>query len=69
VKIVQEDEKTLLIDHSELNHDPVNNTQYLMDDTLFFRVTMEAADYKALAGVHWRRAHYKDILTMISYSF
>jgi hypothetical protein len=46
VKIVQEDEKTLLIDHSELNHDPVNNTQYLMDETLFFRVTVEAADYK-----------------------
>ena len=34
------------IPHSALAHDPVKNTQYLKDDKLYFRVTVEAADYK-----------------------
>ena len=32
--------------HSELAHDPVKNTQYLKDDTLYFRVSVEASDHK-----------------------
>ena len=32
--------------HSALAHDPVKNTQYLKDDKLYFRITVEAADYK-----------------------
>ena len=35
-----------LIAHSELAHDPIRNTQYLEGDTLFFRVSVEMADYK-----------------------
>lgn len=35
-----------LIAHCELDHDPVKNTQYLKDNTLFFRVTAEMADFK-----------------------
>ena len=31
---------------SELAHDPVNNTQYLKDDTLYFRVSVEVSDHK-----------------------
>ena len=34
------------ISHSELSHDPSNNTQYLMDDTLYFRVTVTPSDHK-----------------------
>ncbi len=32
--------------NSELAHDPVKNTQYLKDDTLYFRVSVEVADHK-----------------------
>ena len=34
------------ISRSQLDHDPVNNTQYLKDDTLYFRVEVETEDYK-----------------------
>ena len=32
--------------HSELAHDPVKNTQYLKDDTLYFRVSVDIPDHK-----------------------
>ena len=32
--------------HSKLGHDPVKNTQYLKDDTLYFKVSVEVSDYK-----------------------
>jgi TNF receptor-associated factor 4 len=32
--------------HSSLAHDLVRNTQYLKDDTLYFRMTVEVADHK-----------------------
>ena len=32
--------------HSELSHDPVKNTQYLKDDTLYFRVSVDIPDHK-----------------------
>ena len=32
--------------HSALAHDPVKNTQYLKDDTLYFRVSVEVSDHK-----------------------
>lgn len=35
-----------LTPHSELAHDPDQNTQYLKGDTLFFGVSVEVADYK-----------------------
>jgi len=34
------------IPHTELGHDPVKNTQYLKDDTLYFRVFVEVTDHK-----------------------
>jgi TNF receptor-associated factor 4 len=34
------------IPHSALAHDPVKNTQYLKDDTLYFRVSVKVADHK-----------------------
>ena len=34
------------IPHSQLSHDPVNNTQYLKDDTLYFRVSVEVSGHK-----------------------
>ena len=34
------------IPHSELTHDLVNNTQYLKDDTLYFRVSVEVSGHK-----------------------
>ena len=34
------------IPHSALTEDPVKNTQYLKDDTLYFRVSVQVADYK-----------------------
>ena len=34
------------ISHSELPHDPVKNTQYLKDNTLYFRVSVEVSDHK-----------------------
>ena len=34
------------ISHSALSHDPVKNTQYLKNDTLYFRVTVEVGDHK-----------------------
>lgn len=34
-----------LISHSELTHNPVKNTQYLKDNTLYFRVLVEVDDY------------------------
>ena len=39
---------TKFIPHSELAHDPVKNTQYLKDDTLYFRVSVDIPDHK-----HW----------------
>ena len=32
--------------HCELSHNPLKNTQYLVNDTLYFRVTVEALDHK-----------------------
>ena len=34
------------IPHYELSHNPSNNTQYLKDDTLYFRLTVTPSDYK-----------------------
>ena len=34
------------ISHSKLNHIPSINTQYLKDDTLYFRLTVTPSDYK-----------------------
>ena len=34
------------VPHSELAHDPVKNTQYLMDDTLYFRVSVDIPNHK-----------------------
>ena len=34
------------ISHSELAHDPFKNTQYLKDDTLYFRVSVDIPDHK-----------------------
>ena len=34
------------IPHSKLSHDPFNNTQYLKDDTLYFRLTVTPSDHK-----------------------
>ena len=34
------------VPHSELAHDPVKNTQYLKDDTLYFRVSVDIPDHK-----------------------
>ena len=34
------------IPHYELSHNPSNNTQYLKDDTLYFRVTVIPSDHK-----------------------
>ena len=34
------------IPHSALDYDVVKNTQYLKDDTLYFRMSVEAADHK-----------------------
>ena len=34
------------IPHSALDYDAVNNTQYLKDDTLYFRMSVEPADHK-----------------------
>ena len=34
------------ISHSKLTHDPVKNTQYLKDDTLYFRVSVDIPDHK-----------------------
>ncbi len=31
----------MFIPHSALGHDPVKNTQYLKDDTIYFRVKVE----------------------------
>ena len=36
----------LFIPHSALDYDPVNNTQYLKDDTLYFSMLIEPADHK-----------------------
>ena len=36
----------MFIPHSKLNYDPSNNTQYLKDDTLYFRVTVTPSDHK-----------------------
>ena len=38
--------KAKFIPHSELDYDAVNNTQYLKDDTLYFRMSAEPADHK-----------------------
>ena len=32
--------------HSSLSHDPATNTQYLLDDTLYFRVSVTVANHK-----------------------
>ena len=32
--------------HSALGHDPIKNTQFLKDDKLYFRITVEVADYR-----------------------
>ena len=38
--------KRRFIPHSALAHNPVKNTQYLRDDTLYFRVAVEVASNK-----------------------
>ena len=38
--------KPQFIPHSALAHDPVKNTQYLKDDTLYFRVLVEVDNHK-----------------------
>ena len=38
--------KPQFISHSALSHDPVKNTQYLKNDTLYFRVTMTVGSHK-----------------------
>ena len=38
--------KTKFLPHSSLSHDPATNTQYLLDDTLFFRVSVKVANQK-----------------------
>ena len=38
--------KTSFIRHSALDYDAVNNTQYLKDDTLYFRMSVKPADHK-----------------------
>ena len=38
--------KLQFISHSALSHDPVKNTQYLKNDTLYFRVTVVVGDNK-----------------------
>ena len=35
------------ISHSTLPHDPVKNIEYLKDDTLYFRVSVEVSDHKS----------------------
>ncbi len=34
------------IPHSKLSRDSASNTQYLKDDTLYFRISVEVSDYK-----------------------
>ena len=34
------------IPHSQLGHNPAKNTQYLKDDTLYFRVSVDTPDHK-----------------------
>ena len=34
------------IPHSELSRNPASNTQYLKDDTLYFRISVEVSDHK-----------------------
>ena len=36
----------LYIPHSALTHDPVKNTEYLKDDTLYFRASVKVTDHK-----------------------
>ena len=38
--------KPQFISHSALSHDPVKNTQYLKNDTLYFRVTVTVGSHK-----------------------
>ena len=38
--------KPQFISHSALSHDPVKNTQFLKNDTLYFRVTVVVGDHK-----------------------
>ena len=37
---------SMFIPHSQLSHDPVKNTQYLKNDTLYFRVSVEVSGHK-----------------------
>ena len=37
---------TKFLPHSSLCHDPATNTQYLLDDTLYFRVSVTVANHK-----------------------
>ena len=37
--------KTKFLHHSSLSHDPATNTQYLLDDTLYFRVSVSVANH------------------------
>ena len=42
------------ISHSELSHNPVKNTQYLKNNTLYFQVTVKVDDHKPwLVGKHY----------------
>ena len=44
--------KSQFISHSALSHDPVKNTQYLKNDTLYFRVTVKANNKPWLVCSH-----------------
>ena len=37
---------TKFLPHSSLSHDPATNTQYFLDDTLYFRVSVTVANHK-----------------------
>ena len=38
--------ETKFFPHSSLSHNPATNTQYLLDDTLYFRVSVKVANHK-----------------------
>ena len=42
--------KPKFIAHSALDYNPIKNTQYLKDDTLYFRVAVEVDDHKPWLG-------------------
>ena len=43
---------TKFLPHSSLDHNPATNTQYLLDDTLYFRVSMKVDKHKPWLITH-----------------